>query len=310
MNTRKIRGFFHECLHDPINIKSRLINGALSFLVVFSIAVIPLHFLPDIEWFHPTLFLFDQVTVTIFTVEYFLRMWSDRRPLRFIFSWEGIVDLVAILPFYLAQLGILASFEVFLMLRILRILKFTTMYGFEQQALQRCSKKRHGKFYALPHEYVEQVVQKHPIIFLAGLVLPLFFTSAGLTVLVFFRASTLASAFTILCFFFAGVFFVRAWLNYHYDVIYITNYRVIVQNHQLFGSSINAIVYQAITNVEPDNTGFWRWVLGIGDVHIETAAMEGTLTIQNIQHPHKVVRKIAENRQKTFKHQRRKLLES
>ena len=44
----------------------------------------------------------EQVTVAVFTIEYVLRIIVADRRLSFIFSFFGLVDLVAILPFYVA----------------------------------------------------------------------------------------------------------------------------------------------------------------------------------------------------------------
>ena len=166
---KKLQEILHRCLHDPATGEGRVINGVLSFLILFSIAVIPLHLfakIPSHTWIIGPLFLFEKITVTIFTIEYILRIWTAPKAKQFFLSWEGIVDFVAIAPFYLEKFGIgNGYFEIFLLLRILRILKFSVMYGKEYEALERCQKKRHGELYMLPDEKVEHIVQKHPLIF-------------------------------------------------------------------------------------------------------------------------------------------------
>ena len=189
----------------------------------------------------------------------------------------------------------------FLLLRILRILKFTVMYGQEHQALERCKSKRHGQLYTLPNEKVVRVIQKHPMIFMIAMLMPLFFMSAGLAVLILTHNSVYTAwwlAFSVLCFSLAATFFYKAWLDYQYDVIYITNYRVILQNHEIFGSETNGLTYDSITNVAPSNKGFLRWLLGYGHVEIETANRDATITFEDALHPHKVVKHISENRLK------------
>lgn len=292
------RAFVHGCLHDPADSRAHVINGLLSFLVVFSVAVVPLHFVPYLAWVHDRLYIFDQIVVTIFTIEYLLRLWSASRPLSFAKSWPGIVDLLAILPFYLQQFIAAENgfFEIFLVLRLLRLLKFATMYGFEQQALDRCKASRHGKFYPLPNEEVEKIVQKHPLLFLLGLVLPVVFTSIGMGVLLFFKMAPAAIAVALLFFVLAGVFFLKAWIDYNYDVIYITNFRVIVQNYELFGSETNGLMYDSITNVMPNNRGLIRWAIGLGHIEIESANRDATIIFDGVQRPHRVVRRISENR--------------
>ena len=62
-------------------------------------------------------------TVAIFSVEYLLRIWLTDKKLAYIFSFFGIIDLVAILPFYLSAGVDLRSIRVLRLMRLFRILK-------------------------------------------------------------------------------------------------------------------------------------------------------------------------------------------
>jgi voltage-gated potassium channel len=73
---------------------------------------------------------FDAILLTLFTVEYLANVWvaPDRR--KYIFSWWGMIDLLAILPAYLAivlgaggDLMFLRQLRILRVLRTLRILK-------------------------------------------------------------------------------------------------------------------------------------------------------------------------------------------
>lgn len=43
---------------------------------------------------------FEIFTIIIFTVEYLLRLWVSDKKIKFIFSFFGLIDLFAILPFF------------------------------------------------------------------------------------------------------------------------------------------------------------------------------------------------------------------
>ena len=84
--------------------------------------------------------VFEIVSVVVFTVQYVARLWSCtadpqfNRPmrgrLRHVFRMMSIIDLLAILPFYLPFLGIdLRSLRVLRLLRILRIAKAGRYYS-------------------------------------------------------------------------------------------------------------------------------------------------------------------------------------
>nr|WP_320142945.1 ion transporter [uncultured Cohaesibacter sp.] len=67
------------------------------------------------------------VIVSLFSVEYALRVWSAPKRWHYIFSFWGMVDLLAILPFYLA-LGIdLRGLRAIRLLRLFRILKLARL---------------------------------------------------------------------------------------------------------------------------------------------------------------------------------------
>ena len=59
------------------------------------------------------------VIVAIFTLEYGIRVFGARRPLGYVFSLWGLIDLLAILPFYVSTGLDLRAIRVFRLLRIL-----------------------------------------------------------------------------------------------------------------------------------------------------------------------------------------------
>ncbi|MCF7830887.1 ion transporter [Candidatus Gracilibacteria bacterium] len=301
MDTEKIKRFVNDCIHNPLTWKGKVVNGFLVLLITFSIAVIPVHLLTDLAWLQEELMWFERFVVTIFTIEYVLRIWSAKLPFRYITSWWGVIDLVAVLPFYLAELGIFeVAPEIFLLLRVLRILKFCRSHDIDEKNMKEHELERHGDFECIENEKVEKVVQKHPIVFLLGLLLPLFFTTCGLLTILLTRGGVIGISVSVLLFAFAVIFFIKAWLDYNYDVIYITNFRVIVQDRQLFGAIKNDIAYESITNVVPNNLGIICWILRMGNIHIETAAFQGTLVFENAPNPHFIVRHISNNRQRVL----------
>jgi voltage-gated potassium channel len=78
-----------------------------------------------LEWFFTILF----------TIEYILRIYSHPHPLKYIFSFLGIIDLLAIVPTYLSFFLMggqyLVTLRVFRLLRVFRIFKLT---GFIENA--------------------------------------------------------------------------------------------------------------------------------------------------------------------------------
>lgn len=93
-------------------------------LIVFSLVTFSIETLPGLA---PSTRAFlrwsEIVTVALFTAEYVIRLVAAERPLRFATSFYGVVDLIAIAPFYLF-LGLdLRSVRILRLLRLFRILK-------------------------------------------------------------------------------------------------------------------------------------------------------------------------------------------
>ena len=63
------------------------------------------------------------ITVSIFSVEYLLRLWAAENRWKFVTSFFGIIDLLAVLPFYIAPGADRRSVRVFRFLRLFRMLK-------------------------------------------------------------------------------------------------------------------------------------------------------------------------------------------
>ncbi|MGJ8643668.1 MAG: ion transporter [Luteolibacter sp.] len=108
--------------------KGRVIFGSWEFiiqaLIVLNLIAFAVETLPTLnsEW-RRYLRLFEVVTVSIFTLEYVLRLALCRPRLSYAFSFFGAVDLIAILPFYLSTGIDLRSIRAFRMLRLFRLFK-------------------------------------------------------------------------------------------------------------------------------------------------------------------------------------------
>jgi voltage-gated potassium channel len=66
---------------------------------------------------------FEIFCVVVFSVEYVLRIFVAKKPLKYIFSFYGLVDLIAIFPFYITNVFELTSLRVFRIFRIFRLFK-------------------------------------------------------------------------------------------------------------------------------------------------------------------------------------------
>ena len=102
----------------------RLFDATIIALIMLSAVSLAIETLPDLpDSLRQILRVEEIVVVSVFTAEYALRLWAAERPLGYVFSFWGLIDILAILPFFLA-LGIdLRGVRVLRLLRLLRILK-------------------------------------------------------------------------------------------------------------------------------------------------------------------------------------------
>jgi voltage-gated potassium channel len=100
----------------------RAFDIALVWAILTSVAVVMLDSVATMSARYGTLFDVLEVTFTLlFSVEYLLRLLCVRRPLRYARSALGIIDLLAIVPTYLALL--FPAFQTVINVRVLRLLR-------------------------------------------------------------------------------------------------------------------------------------------------------------------------------------------
>lgn len=74
---------------------------------------------------HGLLITFELAIGVIFGIEYTLRVFTSERPLRYIFSFLGVIDLIAALSVFTPFLGSLKAFRIFRALRIFKLLRYS-----------------------------------------------------------------------------------------------------------------------------------------------------------------------------------------
>lgn len=119
----------------------KVFDIALLVIIVASVVVVSLESVVSLRRDYLPLFQTLEWTFTIlFTIEYVLRIYSSHRPLKYIFSFFGIIDFLAIIPTYLS-LFVLGSqyllvIRVFRLLRIARVFRLTNFVN-EGQVLSK-----------------------------------------------------------------------------------------------------------------------------------------------------------------------------
>lgn len=104
--------------------KGKIFAFCIQFLIIVSVITFSIETIPSLATeTRNTLHIIEFFCVIIFTVEYVLRLYASEKKLKFIFSFFGIIDVLAILPFYLSFGIDLRSVRAFRLFRLFRILK-------------------------------------------------------------------------------------------------------------------------------------------------------------------------------------------
>ena len=125
------RAWLKRMIEDADTWQGWVFDHVVKGLIVFSIISYAVETLPDlsprIQYF---LYALEVTVVIIFTVEYALRIYVADKKLAYIFSLLGLIDLLAILPFYVFHGG--ADSRALRVMRLLRIARTFKLFRYNQ----------------------------------------------------------------------------------------------------------------------------------------------------------------------------------
>ncbi|MBE7173967.1 MAG: ion transporter [Williamsia sp.] len=117
----------HEVIYESNTLAGKSFDVALLVCILASILIV---MLDSVAVYHKRyghlFFVLEWVFTGLFTLEYLLRLVCIRRPLRYVFSVLGLIDLLAIIPSYMSVFY--AGAQSFLVLRGLRLLRIFRIF--------------------------------------------------------------------------------------------------------------------------------------------------------------------------------------
>ena len=139
----------HEIIFEAETIAGRRFDIILLWAIILSVIAVMLESVKEIsdQW-GTELIIIEWGFTILFTIEYIARLLSVKKPLKYVFSFFGIVDLLSILPTFLGIFiqgtGSLMVVRILRLLRVFRVLKligFLTEARVLLKALQASQKK-------------------------------------------------------------------------------------------------------------------------------------------------------------------------
>lgn len=117
-----------KIVEDNNTRKGKYFDYFIQFLILASLIAFTVETLPDnSKKTKDFLNTFEIICVSIFTLEYILRIYVAKKPLKYIFSFYGLIDFLAIFPFYLRtahDFRALRAFRVFRLFRTLKLVRY------------------------------------------------------------------------------------------------------------------------------------------------------------------------------------------
>ncbi|NRT12798.1 ion transporter [Flavobacterium sp. 14A] len=128
----------HIIIYGTSTKAGRLFDLILLGLILLSVVLVMMETVNSFDLkYHYELVTLEWIITIFFTIEYILRIVSIDKPWKYIFSFYGIIDLLAIMPMYLSIFFLGTSiFSVVRSLRLLRLFKILNHPQFTSQSVQ------------------------------------------------------------------------------------------------------------------------------------------------------------------------------
>jgi len=125
---------------DENSLIAQIFDSIIIALIIINVIAVIVDTFSLPSWISPILNALEIISVVVFSVEYVLRVWTAdemypelttfRAMIKYMFSFMAVIDLLAILPFYIpvlipVDLRVLRALRIFRILRIFKVNRYT-----------------------------------------------------------------------------------------------------------------------------------------------------------------------------------------
>ena len=120
----KTRQKIHDVIYEADTPAGKVFDISLIIVIIISVLLVALETVGWInQQYYDILNIAEWVITILFTIEYILRIVSVHHPSKYIFSFYGIIDFLAMIPKYISLFVLGAHLETMMAIRALRILR-------------------------------------------------------------------------------------------------------------------------------------------------------------------------------------------
>ena len=139
----------HEIIFEADTKTGKIFDVVLIIAILLSVVVVMLDSMEEFRnSYGELLYVLEWFFTVLFTIEYFVRILATPRPIGYMTSFFGVIDLLAILPTYFSlfipssrYFTIIRLLRVFRIFRVLKLVKFVGAASHLQEALRNSKRK-------------------------------------------------------------------------------------------------------------------------------------------------------------------------
>lgn len=144
---KDLRAKLHTVIYEADTPAGKFFDIMLLCLILISVVAVMLESVASIRIkYGHELYIIEWVITIFFTLEYIGRLIALRQPLKYVFSFYGVVDFLATIPMYVGLIfpgsRVFLSIRAIRLLRIFRILKLVHFVGAANQLVEALKKSR------------------------------------------------------------------------------------------------------------------------------------------------------------------------
>lgn len=137
----------HEIIYEADTPEGKLFDIVLLFVIIASIILVMLESVNSInDKFHDILNILEWIITILFSIEYIARIVTVQKPIKYITSFYGVIDLLSTIPKYISLIfagtHALVALRALRLLRIFRILKLARYLGASNNLVQALKASR------------------------------------------------------------------------------------------------------------------------------------------------------------------------
>lgn len=117
-----MRDRLYKIIFESESIAGRRFDKVLLLFIIISVLVVMVESVPS--WhdnLHNVLYIIEWIFTILFSIEYLLRIYVSPKPIKYIASFWGVIDLLAILPTLISPF--ISGYETLIIIRSLRLLR-------------------------------------------------------------------------------------------------------------------------------------------------------------------------------------------